>query len=109
MQVSVNDFVIRAVALALAEVPEANAIWNASAGEAQTQGSVDIAIAVATDKGLITPIIRAANTKSLTQVLPSSRSPTPKMPVAVQFEACHDMAWHVVGAQGRNFGRKAGV
>ena len=65
---SVNDFVVRAVALALAEVPEANAIWDAEAQEPKMIDSVDVAIAVATDKGLITPIVKAANTKSLAQV-----------------------------------------
>ena len=65
---SVNDFVVRAVALALAEVPEANAIWDAKAQEPKIVDSVDVAIAVATDKGLITPIVKAANTKSLAQV-----------------------------------------
>lgn len=59
---------MRAVALALAEVPEANAIWDGKADEPKTAESVDVAIAVATDKGLITPIVKAANTKSLTQV-----------------------------------------
>lgn len=67
-KISVNDCVIRAVALALAEVPAANASWDA-AGEALVAGpSVDISIAVATPGGLITPIIRDADTKSLTQI-----------------------------------------
>lgn len=68
---SVNDFVVRAVALALAEVPEANAIWDPEAQEPKIVDSVDVAIAVATDKGLITPIVKAANTKSLAQVMHS--------------------------------------
>ena len=69
VQVSVNDIIVRAVALALKEVPPANATWDAKAGEPRLMDSVDVAIAVATDSGLITPIIKAANTKSLTQVL----------------------------------------
>ena len=69
VKVSINDFVVRAVALALAEVPEANAVWDAKAEEPKLVNSVDVAIAVATDKGLITPIIREANTKSLKQVI----------------------------------------
>ena len=68
MQVSVNDFVIRAVALALKAVPEANAQWDAKQGEIKTVDSIDISIAVATDNGLITPIVAQANTKSLTQI-----------------------------------------
>jgi len=67
-KVSVNDLVIRAVALALQEVPEANAGWDAGRGEPQLRDSVDVAVAVATDKGLITPIVKAANTKSLKQI-----------------------------------------
>ena len=63
-----NDFVIRAVALALKAVPEANAQWNAQQGEIKLVDSVDISIAVATDAGLITPIVANANTKSLTQI-----------------------------------------
>lgn len=68
MQISENDFVIRAVALALAEVPAANARWDAAAGAAVPAGSVDVSVAVATDKGLITPIVAAANTKTLSQI-----------------------------------------
>lgn len=63
-----NDFVVRAVALALAEVPQANSMWDAKAEEVVSVKSIDVAIAVATDKGLITPIVKAANTKSLKQV-----------------------------------------
>ena len=62
-KVSVNDFVIRAVALALKAVPEANASF---AGEAiRTWNDIDVAVAVATPGGLITPVIRRADTKSL--------------------------------------------
>ena len=67
-QVSVNDFMVRAVALALADVPRANALWDGSQGLPKQVSSVDISIAVATDKGLITPIVKAANTKSLQQI-----------------------------------------
>lgn len=52
----------------MAEVPHANAIWDDHAQDAKSVEGVDVAIAVATDKGLITPIVKAANTKSLTQV-----------------------------------------
>jgi pyruvate dehydrogenase E2 component (dihydrolipoamide acetyltransferase) len=55
-KVSVNDFVLKAVAGALVEVPEANAIWN---GESIRRfDSVDIAVAVAVDGGLLTPVLR---------------------------------------------------
>jgi hypothetical protein len=67
-KVSVNDFVMRAAALALKDTPQANAFWDAAAGASVQQPSVDVCVAVATDGGLITPIVKAADTKSLTQV-----------------------------------------
>ena len=73
LQVSVNDFIVRAVALALKDVPAANARWDAKAGAAVPAGSVDVSIAVATDKGLITPIVAQADTKSLSQISAEAR------------------------------------
>ena len=67
-QVSVNDFIVRATALALADVPRANSQWDAKAGEVVPCPGIDISIAVATDKGLITPIVKDANKKSLAQI-----------------------------------------
>ncbi|PRW60729.1 dihydrolipoamide S-acetyltransferase [Chlorella sorokiniana] len=67
-KVSVNDIVIKAAALALAEVPAANSLWDSTQEAAVSAGSVDIAVAVATEGGLITPIVRGANTKSLAQI-----------------------------------------
>ncbi|MGQ0564726.1 MAG: dihydrolipoamide acetyltransferase family protein [Gemmobacter sp.] len=64
LRVSVNDFVIRACARALQDVPEANAIWT-DAGILRL-GPSDIAVAVAVDGGLFTPVLRDAETKSLT-------------------------------------------
>jgi pyruvate dehydrogenase complex dihydrolipoamide acetyltransferase long form len=68
LKASVNDCVVRALALALAEVPAANARWDAAAEAVVPGEGVDISIAVATPGGLITPIVRAANTKTLAQV-----------------------------------------
>ena len=68
VKVSVNDCVVRAAALALRDVPEANAFWDAAAGAAARQPGVDVAIAVATDGGLITPIVRGADSKPLAAV-----------------------------------------
>jgi pyruvate dehydrogenase E2 component (dihydrolipoamide acetyltransferase) len=62
-KISVNDFVIKAVALALKKVPEANASWSEDAILRWT--SIDIAVAVALDDGLITPIVKSADTKGL--------------------------------------------
>ncbi len=62
-KLSVNDFVIKAAALALKTVPEANASWSEDA--ILRWQAVDIAIAVALDDGLITPIIKNADQKGL--------------------------------------------
>jgi pyruvate dehydrogenase E2 component (dihydrolipoyllysine-residue acetyltransferase) len=65
-KLSVNDFVIKAWAAALQRIPAANAIW---AGDRILQfRNSDIGVAVALDGGLITPIIRNAETKSLTAI-----------------------------------------
>lgn len=60
-KVSVNDLVVKAIALALRKVPAANASWT---DEAIIQyNNIDISIAVATEGGLITPIVRNADQK----------------------------------------------
>ncbi|HEY9237054.1 MAG TPA: 2-oxo acid dehydrogenase subunit E2, partial [Phenylobacterium sp.] len=66
VKVSVNDLVIKAAALALKQVPEANASYSPE-GIAMHHHA-DIAIAVALEHGLITPIIRQAETKGLAQI-----------------------------------------
>ncbi|PIN19362.1 Dihydrolipoamide acetyltransferase [Handroanthus impetiginosus] len=68
VKVSVNDIVIKAVATALRNVPEANAYWDAGKGEIVLCDSVDISIAVATEKGLMTPIVRNADQKSISAI-----------------------------------------
>lgn len=62
-KLSVNDFVIKAVAAALKKVPAANATWTDEAVLRYT--NIDISVAVATPDGLITPIIRNADKKGL--------------------------------------------
>lgn len=65
-KISVNDFIIKASALACKKVPEANSAWM---GDFIRQYStVDVSIAVATDNGLITPIVFNAETKGLSQI-----------------------------------------
>lgn len=65
-KLSVNDFIVKAVAKAMVEVPEANAMWT---DEAVLQfNTVDISVAVATPTGLITPIVRYADTKGLSAI-----------------------------------------
>ncbi len=66
VKLSVNDFIIKACALALQAVPAANAVW---AGDRvlQMQAS-DVAVAVAIEGGLFTPVLQDADTKSLSQL-----------------------------------------
>ena len=66
LNVSVNDFVIRAAGLALRQVPAANASWSDDAIILWERA--DIAMAVALEDGLITPIIRGADLKGLQQI-----------------------------------------
>jgi len=71
VKVSVNDFVIKAAAMALKAVPEANASYSPE-GIAMHHNA-DVAMAVAIDGGLITPIIRKAETKTLSQIAIESK------------------------------------
>ena len=65
-RISVNDFVIRAAALALRQVPAANASWSDEA--ILLWDTVDIAVAVALEDGLITPIVKSADRKGLATI-----------------------------------------
>jgi pyruvate dehydrogenase E2 component (dihydrolipoamide acetyltransferase) len=63
VKLSVNDFIIKACALALQQVPAANAVW---AGDRVLQLTPsDVAVAVAIDGGLFTPVLKDAEAKSL--------------------------------------------
>jgi pyruvate dehydrogenase E2 component (dihydrolipoamide acetyltransferase) len=62
-KVSVNDMIIKAVAMALNKVPEANSSWTDDA--ILIYNNVDISVAVAIDGGLITPIIKNADQKTI--------------------------------------------
>ena len=71
-KVSLNDFIIRAIALALRHHPMVNASWS---DEAITQhGEVHIGVAVSTAEGLITPVIRDADAKSVTDIATEVRA-----------------------------------
>lgn len=61
--VSVNDMVVKAVAKAMVDVPEVNRFFDVKAGvvRAGSAAGVDVCVAVATDGGLITPIVKAAD------------------------------------------------
>ncbi len=65
-KVSVNDFIIKAMALALRDVPMANASWTSSARVIHQHS--DVGVAVAIPDGLITPVVRHAEEKTLSQI-----------------------------------------
>ncbi len=71
-RVSVNDFIIKAVAKSLIEVPQANAAWMGN--EIHYYNKADISVAVAIDEGLITPIIRSAHKKGLVEISKEMKS-----------------------------------
>ena len=68
VKASVNDCVMYAAARALRAVPAVNATWDAATAQATASKTVDVAVAVAIDGGLITPIVRNADTKSLVAI-----------------------------------------
>jgi pyruvate dehydrogenase E2 component (dihydrolipoamide acetyltransferase) len=65
-KISVNDFVIKAAGVALRQVPASNASWTENA--VRLYQAADVSVAVATPGGLITPIIRSADTKTLSVI-----------------------------------------
>jgi pyruvate dehydrogenase E2 component (dihydrolipoamide acetyltransferase) len=65
-KISVNDFVIKALAVALMHVPDANVTWTE--GGLLKHKHADVGVAVAITGGLITPIVRQADTKSLSVI-----------------------------------------
>lgn len=71
-KLSVNDFVVKACALSLIKVPEANSTWHDT--YVRQYENADVAVAVAIDGGLITPIVKAAETKSLLVISSEVRS-----------------------------------
>ncbi len=71
-KVSVNDLIIKAVSLALKKVPAANSSWDEDA--IVLYNNIDISVAVAVDDGLITPIIRNADQKSVIDISSEMKS-----------------------------------
>ncbi|XP_025085675.1 pyruvate dehydrogenase protein X component, mitochondrial-like [Pomacea canaliculata] len=66
VKVSVNDFIIKAAGFALKDSPEVNSTWEADAPNLAT--SVDISVAVATQEGLITPIVKNVPSLGLAEI-----------------------------------------
>jgi len=65
-RISINDFVIKAVARAFVEVPQMNVQWHDDG--LLTLPSVDISVAIASEKGLVTPVIRSADRAGLSEI-----------------------------------------
>lgn len=65
-KISVNDFIIKASALALARIPEVNASWTEEG--IKMYHDIDISVAVAIDGGLVTPIVRSANLRTISDI-----------------------------------------
>jgi pyruvate dehydrogenase E2 component (dihydrolipoamide acetyltransferase) len=65
-KLSVNDFIIKALALALQKVPDANVTWSDDGILQHT--SSDVGVAVSVEGGLFTPVVKSAHTKSLSQI-----------------------------------------
>jgi pyruvate dehydrogenase E2 component (dihydrolipoamide acetyltransferase) len=68
IKVSVNDFIIRACALALRDVPQVNRTYNAATDTVSPQSSIDVSVAVATPTGLITPIVFSTDALGLAEI-----------------------------------------
>ena len=66
LKVSFNDMIIKATAIALGRVPECNASYTPTALVFHRR--VDVSVAVAIDEGLVTPVVRNADTKSLLEI-----------------------------------------
>ncbi|MDR1365075.1 MAG: 2-oxo acid dehydrogenase subunit E2 [Holosporales bacterium] len=65
-KITVNDLVIKATALALSDHPDVNVAW--SNGQIRKFSNVDISVAVSVDDGLITPVVRRADRKSVVEI-----------------------------------------
>lgn len=65
-KITINDFIIKAVALSMEKFPEVNASW--AGDKILKYSSVDISVAVALEDGLITPIVKDANQKNISAI-----------------------------------------
>ncbi|MCK0197665.1 pyruvate dehydrogenase complex dihydrolipoamide acetyltransferase [Ancylobacter sp. 6x-1] len=72
-KLSVNDFVIKAYALAFQQVPEANMVWGGDRYLKLKHSDIGVAVAIDGGKGLLTPIIRKAETKTLSAISNETR------------------------------------
>lgn len=65
-KISINDFIVKAAAVALQQVPAMNVTWTETALRRYHQA--DVCVAVSTESGLITPVVRNADSKALSQI-----------------------------------------
>jgi pyruvate dehydrogenase E2 component (dihydrolipoyllysine-residue acetyltransferase) len=72
-KVSFNDLITKACALALKQHPWVNSSWMEAEGEIRHHADVHVAIAVSIEDGLITPVIRNADTKGLAEIAAETR------------------------------------
>lgn len=73
-KISFNDIITKACAAALRQHPEVNASYLEQEGEIRQYDAVHVAVAVAVDEGLVTPVIRNADQKGLTQIAAETRA-----------------------------------
>lgn len=66
LKITINDFIVRAAGLAMVDVPDMNVIWTPDA--VRRFESVDIAVAVASKRGLITPVVRSVQSRTLSDI-----------------------------------------
>jgi pyruvate dehydrogenase E2 component (dihydrolipoamide acetyltransferase) len=66
LKITINDFIVRAAGLAMVDVPDMNVIWTPDA--VRRFESVDIAVAVASKRGLITPVVRSVQNRTLSDI-----------------------------------------
>ncbi|QIB35712.1 pyruvate dehydrogenase complex dihydrolipoamide acetyltransferase [Ancylobacter pratisalsi] len=72
-KLSVNDFIIKAYALAFQQVPDANMVWGGDRYLKLKHSDIGVAVAIDGGKGLLTPIIRKAETKTLSAISNETR------------------------------------
>ena len=72
IKLSINDFIIKASALALKQIPDANVIW--ANDHLKKFNTSDISVAVTVEGGLMTPVIFDADTKSLSKISSEMKS-----------------------------------
>lgn len=73
VNISVNDFIIKAVGIALRRVPKVNVRWDNASQTAISNDSIDVSMAVAIDGGLITPIVFNADKRGLVEIAKTTK------------------------------------